>query len=261
MRTVAGVTSTHSSSRQNSSACSSDSTPVRDQRHQHVAGRLPHVGELLLLGRVDVHVVRRGSSRRRSCPRTPRCPARRTSSRAPAGWPARSRSSRRAGRRPATRSGGCGCRRPTARSPRGCGAAGPVPRVSVRNSVRKPIRPRAGTRYSIRIQPVPWSTICSSRPLRSASSWMTTPWYSDGTSIVIRSIGSCSLPSIVRVTTCGLPTVISKPSRRMISTRIASCSSPRPCTSQVSGPLGRQHADRHVADELGVEPVRSPAGR
>ena len=101
--------------------------------------------------------------------------------------------------------------------------------------MRNPISPRAGTMYSIRIQPVPWSTICSSRPLRSASSWMTTPWYSDGTSMVIRSIGSCSLPSTVRVTTCGLPTVISKPSRRMISTRIASCSSPRPCTSQVSG--------------------------
>ena len=37
------------------------------------------------------------------------------------------------------------------------------------------------------------------------------------------------------VSTCGLPTVSSKPSRRIISTRTASCSSPRPCTSQVSG--------------------------
>ncbi len=49
----------------------------------------------------------------------------------------------------------------------------PVPRVSVRNSVRNPIRPRAGTRYSIRTQPVPWLTICSIRPLRSASSCVT----------------------------------------------------------------------------------------
>ena len=39
----------------------------------------------------------------------------------------------------------------------------------------------------------------------------------------------------LRVTTCGLPTVSSKPSRRIISTRTASCSSPRPWTSQVSG--------------------------
>ena len=64
---------------------------------------------------------------------------------------------------------------------------------------------------------------------------MITPTYSSGTSIVMRSTGSWRLPSISRMTTCGLPTVSSKPSRRMISTRIASCSSPRPWTSQVSG--------------------------
>ena len=68
-----------------------------------------------------------------------------------------------------------------------------MPRVSVRNSVRKPIRPRAGTRYSIRTQPVPWLTICSSRPLRSASSCVITPTYSSGASIASRSIGSCTL--------------------------------------------------------------------
>ncbi len=51
----------------------------------------------------------------------------------------------------------------------------PVPRVSVTNSVRKPIRPRAGTRYSSRTQPVEWFTMCSMRPLRRASSWVTTP--------------------------------------------------------------------------------------
>ena len=38
-----------------------------------------------------------------------------------------------------------------------------------------------------------------------------------------------------RVSTCGLPTVSSKPSRRMSSTSTASCSSPRPWTSQASG--------------------------
>ena len=47
--------------------------------------------------------------------------------------------------------------------------------VSVMNSVRNPISPRAGTRYSMRTQPVPWFTICSIRPLRSASIWVTTP--------------------------------------------------------------------------------------
>jgi len=50
-----------------------------------------------------------------------------------------------------------------------------VPRVSVSSSVRKPIRARAGTRYSSRTQPVEWLTICSIRPLRTASAWVTTP--------------------------------------------------------------------------------------
>ena len=46
------------------------------------------------------------------------------------------------------------------------------------------------------------------------------------------------------MTTCGLPTVNSKPSRRIISTRTASCNSPRPCTSQVSGrSVGRIRSD------------------
>ncbi len=111
----------------------------------------------------------------------------------------------------------------------------PVPRVSVRNSVRNPISPRAGTRYSIRTQPVPWLTMCSIRPLRTARSCVTTPTYSSGTSTLIRSTGSHTLPSISRVTTCGLPTVSSKPSRRISSTRMASASSPRPWTSHTSG--------------------------
>ena len=100
--------------------------------------------------------------------------------------------------------------------------------------MRKPISPRVGTRNSSRTQPVPWLTMFSMRPLRRASIWVTTPRKSSGTSIESRSIGSCSSPSTSRVTTCGLPTVSSKPSRRIVSTSTASCSSPRPCTSQVS---------------------------
>ncbi|CAB4567280.1 unannotated protein [freshwater metagenome] len=64
---------------------------------------------------------------------------------------------------------------------------------------------------------------------------MITPRYSSGASIDSRSIGSCNLPSTILVTTCGLPTVNSNPSRFIISTSTASCNSPRPCTSQVSG--------------------------
>ena len=119
-----------------------------------------------------------------------------------------------------------------------------MPRVSVRNSVRKPIRPRAGTSTSMRTQPVPWLTSASVRPLRSAKSCVTTPMYSSGMSIETRSIGSCTLPSITWVTTWGLPTVSSKPSRRICSTRIASCSSPRPWISQVSGrSVGSRRSD------------------
>ena len=77
--------------------------------------------------------------------------------------------------------------------------------------------------------------ICSIRPLRTASAWITVPEYSSGTSIVTRSTGSQTLPSTSRVTTCGLPIVSSKPSRRISSISTASCSSPRPCTSHVSG--------------------------
>src|SRR5205085_3359500 len=62
-----------------------------------------------------------------------------------------------------------------------------------------------------------------------------TPTYSSGTSTLIRSIGSQTLPSRRRVTTWGLPTVSSNPSRRISSTSTESASSPRPWTSETSG--------------------------
>ena len=111
----------------------------------------------------------------------------------------------------------------------------PVPRVSVMKRVRKPMRPRAGTLNSMRTQPVPWFAIVSIVPLRDAMSCVIAPRCSSGTSIVMCSSGSWRTPSTCRVTTCGLPTVSSKPSRRICSTRIASASSPRPCTSHASG--------------------------
>ena len=111
----------------------------------------------------------------------------------------------------------------------------PVPRVADSNAVRKPIRPRDGTVNCRRTQPVPWLVMLSMRPLRSASSWVTAPMYSSGTSMVVFSIGSLTTPSMVLVTTCGRPTVSSKPSRRICSASTASASSPRPCTSQASG--------------------------
>ena len=51
----------------------------------------------------------------------------------------------------------------------------PVPLVSVRNSERKPMSPRDGTRNSMRTRPEPWLTIFIIRPLRAPSIWVTTP--------------------------------------------------------------------------------------
>ena len=42
----------------------------------------------------------------------------------------------------------------------------PVPRVSVRNRVRNPMRPRDGTRNSMRTQPVPWFVKVMARLMR-----------------------------------------------------------------------------------------------
>ncbi len=61
----------------------------------------------------------------------------------------------------------------------------------------------------MRTQPVPWLVICSMRPLRVAISSVIVPRYSSGASMVSRSTGSWTLPSISRVTTWGLPTVSS----------------------------------------------------
>ena len=72
-------------------------------------------------------------------------------------------------------------------------------------------------------------------PLRSASSWVTAPRCSSGMSIVHPLDRLAALAVDLRVTTSGLPTVSSKPSRRIVSTSTASCSSPRAWTSQASG--------------------------
>ena len=130
-----------------------------------------------------------------------------------------------------------------------------MPRVSVRNSVRKPTRPRAGTRNSRRAQPVPWFTICSMRPLRIASSWVTVPRNSSGTSMATRSTGSCTLPLISRVTTAGLPTVSSKPSRRIVLDQHRELQLAPALHLPRVGTLAREHAQRHVAHHLGVEAV------
>ena len=85
----------------------------------------------------------------------------------------------------------------------------PVPRVSVRNSLRKPMRPREGRRNSSRTRPVPWLIILVMRPRRWAIFCVTTPMYSCGQSTSSCSMGSQSVPSICFVIAVGLPTSIS----------------------------------------------------
>ena len=137
----------------------------------------------------------------------------------------------------------------------------PVPRVSVRNSVRKPISPRAGTRYSIRTQPVPWLVMCSIRPLRAASSCVTAPTYSSGTSTDSRSTGSWRLPSISRSTTCGWPDgqLEALAAHHLHEHRQLQLAA----ALHLVGvrPLGVLHAQRDVADELLVAGAPRSGGR
>jgi hypothetical protein len=66
----------------------------------------------------------------------------------------------------------------------------PEPRVRFRNSLVKPIRPRAGMRYSRRTRPRPSGSMLTSSPLRSPSACITPPWCCSSTSAVTSSIGS-----------------------------------------------------------------------
>src|SRR3990172_8118882 len=112
----------------------------------------------------------------------------------------------------------------------------PVPRVSVRNSERKPMSPREEMRYSSRTLPCPGLTIFTIFPLRPPTLCVTAPRYGSGTSRKSNSTGSRRTLFCVLVTTSGRETESSNPSRRIISMRIASCSSPRPITVKESVP-------------------------
>ena len=70
----------------------------------------------------------------------------------------------------------------------------PVPRVRFMNSFWKPIRPRAGMRYSRRTRPMPSVSMFTSSALRSPSACITPPWCWSSTSAVTSSIGSWRSP-------------------------------------------------------------------
>ena len=107
----------------------------------------------------------------------------------------------------------------------------------------------------MRTQPVPWFTICSMRPLRSASSCVTTPRYSSGTSMVDALDRLVHLAVDLARDDLGLADgeLEALAPHRLDEHRelelAAALHLPR------VGTLGREHAQRHVADELGVEPV------
>ena len=106
----------------------------------------------------------------------------------------------------------------------------PVPRVSVRNWLRKPIRPREAISNSRRTRPKPLLIILASWPRRELSISVTIPTNFSGRSTTASSMGSQSCPSTFRVMILGLERDSSKPSLRMVSTSTASCSSPRALT-------------------------------
>ena len=82
---------------------------------------------------------------------------------------------------------------------------------------------------------MPWFTILAIAPRRGPIFCVTAPMNASGMSMTRYSIGSSVWPFSVRVMMVGLPTSSSNPSRRIISMRIASWSSPRPDTRNVSG--------------------------
>mmetsp|Transcript_17582 Transcript_17582/g.59758 ORF Transcript_17582/g.59758 Transcript_17582/m.59758 type:complete len:201 (-) Transcript_17582:843-1445(-) len=115
-----------------------------------------------------------------------------------------------------------------------------LPRVSMRASERKPMSARDGT-WNMSLLRTPVSLYSLSSPFLCVSFSMMSPVYSVSTSTTTSSMGSSISPSSVSfMSTLGGETHSSKPSRRMASMRMPSCSSPRPWTSIDSpSPAGR----------------------
>ncbi len=187
MRTASGVISTSSSWSINSRRRLDGVQPRRREDDVLVLVLLADVGELLLADGVHVEIVRRGCARRRSCPRRPRRPARRTSGRAAGG--ANSAYGVAVPGAVATsapflrRSIGPAVGQPALEQR----VERPVPRVSVRNCERKPMSPRDGTTNSMRARPKPRLCILSMRPRRSPRR------CGDGADVLVRHVDDHAL--------------------------------------------------------------------
>ena len=101
--------------------------------------------------------------------------------------------------------------------------------------VLTPISPRAGIE-NLKSVYSPRGVSSSRMPRRLPTISMMGPIFSVGTSMFKTSYGSCSSPSMFLRTTRGLPTLISNPSRRMVSIKIERWSTPRPQTANDSLP-------------------------
>eukprot|EP00053_Salpingoeca_punica_P017261 m.165877 g.165877 ORF g.165877 m.165877 type:complete len:478 (-) comp17162_c0_seq14:759-2192(-) len=110
----------------------------------------------------------------------------------------------------------------------------PVPRVSCLNSRWKPMRPRVGMVKTRRARLSGSSSNFIMSPLRLVSFSMALPVCSMFRSSVTSSMGSSCFPSTSWKSTRGGDTETSYPSRRIDSSRMHSCSSPRPRTSMES---------------------------
>ena len=99
------------------------------------------------------------------------------------------------------------------------------------------MRPRDGAWNSNLVLPAPAVRISTISALRLFMPSMTVLANSSSTSMVTSSIGSCNWPLSSRCNnTFGRETVISKPSRRIVSINTPSCNSPLPPISKESLP-------------------------
>ena len=87
--------------------------------------------------------------------------------------------------------------------PMWCWCSSAVPRVAVISSERNPMRPRLGHSKVTIVRPASPVRRSVMRPLRGASSWVTVPTCSSGTSHTPRSCGSKRLPLTSLVITSG----------------------------------------------------------
>ena len=131
----------------------------------------------------------------------------------------------------------------------------PVPLVSVRNCERKPIRPRAGMRNSSRTRPLPLLTILVIVPRRMPHCAMTTPWKSSATSMTeildrLHDLAVDDLGDDVGAGDLELEALAAHHLDQDRELQLAAAQH-----FHLLRRVGRLDLDRHVAEQLAIEPV------